>query len=156
MPSSIRHEEHLIQVPIVRWARAVAKSHFIRTGKKHPLDSLYAIPNGEARPAETYTRKSDGKTIRFSRVGKRLKDEGVLAGMPDLCLPCARKDSHALYIEVKAPGGKKDLLGKKQKAGSLSDAQKERRRELIGLGNCVIVAWSADEGIETLKWYLGM
>ena len=56
--------------------------------KKYPeLGLLYHIPNGGHRHATT---------------ARRLKAEGVKAGVPDVCLPVARGAYHGLYIEMKA------------------------------------------------------
>jgi hypothetical protein len=50
----------------------------------HPV---FAIPNGGRR----------GGTIE----GYRLKRGGVRSGVPDLCIPIARKGYHGLYLELK-------------------------------------------------------
>ena len=69
---------------------------FIEVGKLIPvypaLKLLYAIPNGGYRHQTT---------------ANRLKATGVKAGVPDMCLPVARKGYHGLYIELKrADGGR--------------------------------------------------
>ncbi|QNU68698.1 VRR-NUC domain-containing protein [Ruminiclostridium herbifermentans] len=51
------------------------------------LDLMYHIPNGGKRDIAT---------------AKRLKAEGVKAGVPDICLPVPRGVYHGLYIELKA------------------------------------------------------
>lgn len=58
---------------------------------------FYAIGNGRRDAAE----------------GAKFKRLGVSAGVPDLCIPYARKSRHGLYIELKRITG-----------GVLSDAQK--------------------------------
>jgi hypothetical protein len=55
------------------------------------LRLLYAIPNGG---------------LRDKRVAAKLKAEGVKKGLPDICLPIARKGYHALYIEMKKHNGR--------------------------------------------------
>jgi hypothetical protein len=55
------------------------------------LRMLFAIPNGEKRDAVT---------------GARLKRAGVKPGVPDICLPVPRDGHCALWIELKAPGGR--------------------------------------------------
>jgi hypothetical protein len=56
--------------------------------KRYPvLRKAYAIPNGGHR---------------HKAVAAKLKAEGVKAGVPDICLPVARGEYHALYIELKA------------------------------------------------------
>lgn len=72
----------------------MAVVEFARLDRK--LELLHAIPNGSKRSK--------------SEAG-RLKAAGVLAGMPDLCLPAA------FYIEMKLPGRE----GRKR--GDLADSQ---------------------------------
>lgn len=52
---------------------------------------IFHIPNGEHRDAVT---------------GARLKRAGVLAGVPDLCIPYANNDHTHLYVEVKTSKGR--------------------------------------------------
>ena len=52
---------------------------------------LYHIPNGGTRDAIE---------------GRHLKQQGVKRGVPDLCLPVARENYHALYIELKTDTGR--------------------------------------------------
>ena len=150
----IRHEEHLIQKGVVKWARDIANSYKM-LGKWHPLALLHSIPNGEERPL-TQVKGPGGKIIKVPLIGKRLKAEGLLAGIPDLHLPWAEHGFYSLYIEVKAPGGKQGLFDPKRKPGKLSDAQKEVIPLLEAAGNCVKVVYSTDQGIKILKWYLRM
>ena len=51
---------------------------------------LHAIPNGD---------------FRGWGVGKKLKAEGVIPGVPDICLPVARAGFHGFYMELKKSGG---------------------------------------------------
>jgi VRR-NUC domain len=75
--------EALEQAALFQWA-AVASIH-------HPeLALLHAIPNGGHRHKAT---------------ARALKSQGVKAGVPDLCLPCARGGYHGLYIELKRRKG---------------------------------------------------
>ena len=71
--------EHDEQVKIFQWAR-------LSEGRWPELALLFAIPNG-------------GK--RHIAVARKLKAEGVKAGVPDICLPVARGRFHGLYIELK-------------------------------------------------------
>lgn len=71
-----KQSEHDIQSACVNWFRY-----------QYPKYLIYAIPNGGERNAI---------------VAAKLKKEGVLAGVPDLHIPIARKGFHGLYIEMKA------------------------------------------------------
>ena len=67
--------EHWEQSRLFEWAE-----------DKPELSVMYAIPNGGHRDI---------------RVAVKLKEEGVKAGVPDICLPVARNGNHGLYIELK-------------------------------------------------------
>lgn len=112
-----RHTEHDMQVACINWFRYVYP-HFI----------IYAIPNGGARDMVS---------------GRKLKDEGVLAGVPDLCIPVARHGFHSLYIEMK--NGQRGIVSDKQK--SVINRLKEQ-------GHCCIVCRSLDHFIEVVTKYL--
>src|SRR5262245_8907913 len=75
--------EHFEQVALFEWAQ-------YNISRLPELDLLFAIPNG-------------GK--RSKAVAGKLKAEGVKAGVPDICLPVARRGYHGLFIELKAEGG---------------------------------------------------
>jgi hypothetical protein len=104
----MRDTEHRMQAAFCKWLRARGIFHF-------------AIPNGGARNAIT---------------GKRLKDEGVLAGVPDLFLPGLR-----LFIEMKAPNGR------------LTAAQEECHRMLEECGYRIAVCRSMEEAISKVGFY---
>lgn len=74
------HRESMEQQALFKWVK-------LQSCTIPELELLYHIPNG-------------GK--RNLLEAKRLKAEGVRAGIPDLCLPVARGDQHGLYIELKA------------------------------------------------------
>lgn len=112
--------EHTQQTLLIQWADLV-------TGQYPELRLLFAIPNGGARSA---------------RAGAALKREGVKAGVPDLCLPVARRIWHALYMELKAGDGR------------LSDRQKQWIDDLHNEGNLVAVAYSFEEAKGILIDYL--
>jgi hypothetical protein len=65
------------------------------------LELLHAIPN--ASPANKLLRAKGGKDAMI--VAAYMKAEGLLKGFPDVCLPVSRGTYHALYLELKAPGG---------------------------------------------------
>lgn len=68
------------QIGLFEWAAYAVKTH-------PDLEWLYHIPNGGKRSITT---------------AKRLKAEGVKAGVPDVCLPVPKGRYHGLYIELKA------------------------------------------------------
>lgn len=67
--------EHWEQTQLFAWAENFRE-----------LDQMYAVPNGGHRDI---------------RVAVKLKEEGVKAGVPDICLPLPRGGKHGLYIELK-------------------------------------------------------
>ena len=83
----MRDIEHRMQCACVKWFRL-----------RYPDVVLFAIPNGGARSAVT---------------GRRMKDEGVLAGAADLFLSHPAKGLHGMYIEMKREDGS---LQRSQKA----------------------------------------
>ena len=108
--------------------------------KKYPcLAWIYAVPNG-ARTSIS--------------VAKRLKKEGMRAGVPDLFLPYPSNaakgifgtrinDYHGLYIEMK-----------RLKGSTTSKEQKAWHKYLLNVGYQVKVAKGADEAIKFIKEYL--
>jgi len=90
------------------------------------LAGLFAIPNGGDRDV---------------RVGVRLKAEGVKRGVPDFCLPVPKGGYHALYIEVKAEGGK------------ASAEQIEWQEWLQAQGNKAVIATGQKEVLDVLIAY---
>lgn len=108
--------EHQIQVELVKAARLIPEARF-----------LFAIPNGGAR---------------HIAVASKLKAEGVLKGVPDLCLPFPAGGYHGLYIEVKRPGGR------------TSAPQRECLDYLDSVGYKTAVVFSAQEGIDCILNYL--
>lgn len=67
------------QTALFRWAS-------LMSGQFPEIEMLYHIPNGGSR-----------NKIEAAH----LKQQGVKAGVPDLCLPVARGEYHGLYIELK-------------------------------------------------------
>jgi hypothetical protein len=89
--------EHTEQVAVINWAK-------LNEGKYPQLRNLFAIPNGGHRHIGT---------------AKKLKAEGVKAGVPDLCLGCQGGESvvpclgrvkryGAMFIEMKFGKNKPD------------------------------------------------
>lgn len=89
----------------------------------------FAIPNGG------YRTKAEAA---------KLKAEGVSAGVPDLCIPVARGPYHALFIEMKAQGGK------------LSNAQIEWMARLRGEGMCAYGCIGASNAIALIEQYMAL
>jgi len=77
-------DEHLHQTMLFRWAEAAVVV-------LPELGLMYAVPNGGKRDPVT---------------AAKLKQEGVKAGVPDICLPVPRCGWAALYVEMKVPKGR--------------------------------------------------
>ena len=101
-----------------------------QAGATGVVTALHHIPNGGMR--------SKAEAVRFKRIG-------VKAGVPDLCLPVARKGYHGLYIELK-----------RQKGGKLSEDQKKWLDDLFAQGYLAVRCDGADEAIGILSNYLGV
>ncbi len=80
----MRYQESNEQQALFRWAEFFENYH-------PELKLMYHVPN---------------EGLRTKANGARLKAEGMKAGVPDICLPCARGGFHGLYIEMKAGNGK--------------------------------------------------
>lgn len=104
--------EHRIQCSIVTYWRTWGRPEFV----------LFAIPNGG---------------LRNIRVAMQLKAEGVLPGVPDLCL--VMPAGHTAWIEVKAKGG------------SLSDEQRGMGKKLERLGHSWACVRSLDDAVAVLE-----
>lgn len=89
---------------------------------------FYHIPNGG--------RRNLLEAIKFKRMG-------VQPGVPDVCIPLARKGYHGAYGELK-----------RVKGGVVSEAQRYWLAELAKAGYYVFVAKGADEFINCIKNYL--
>ena len=116
----MKTEEHHHQCALIEWARLQANTI-------PALSMLYAIPNGGHRHIAT---------------ARKLKSEGVVAGVPDLCLAWASGKYFGLYIEMKS------------KKGVLSYAQKDWLASLNNAGYAVAVCRSFDEAKKTIEEYL--
>jgi hypothetical protein len=114
-----RELERRHQVALIKWVKAVKDTHPV-------LNLLYAVPNGGYR--DIY-------------VARKLKAEGVRAGVADPCLPAARRGYHGLYLEMKPEEG---VATKEQKAFL---------RGVLEAGYCAVIAGGVDEAREALGWY---
>ena len=117
-----RELERPHQVALIKWVRAVKDIYPV-------LKLLYAVPNGGDRNL---------------RVARKLKAEGVTAGVADLRLPAARRGYHGLYLEMKS------------EEGVAAKEQKEFLRGVSGEGYCAVIAQGVDEARATLEWHIGL
>lgn len=115
--SGYRYLEHKMQVAFFQTVAYLGMPHH-RT--------IFAVPNAARRSAQQ---------------GKRLKDEGMKAGIPDVICPFPRSGFASLMIEFKCKGN------------SPSPAQQEMIAALIKAGNAVCVARSAADAYSLLSKY---
>jgi len=109
--------EELEQFVLIDWLRLKKIIHF-------------AIPNGGHRDIHTAVK---------------LKRGGLMAGVPDLCIPLARKPYHGLYIELK-----------RVKGGVVSDVQKWWLAALAYQGYKATVCKGARSAINEVENYLSL
>ena len=81
--------------------------------------------------------------IRPGRQGGRLKSEGIVRGVADLCLAMPRHGYGALYIEMKRPGCRQ------------SSEQTTWQKSIEKHGNKYVVCRSLNEFMVTINRYLG-
>lgn len=109
------------QVALFEWAERAR-------GKYLELAMLYHIPNGGSRnPIEA----------------RHLREQGVRAGVPDICLPVPNLQYTALYIELKCRDG-----------GRISSAQREWITALNRVGCRAVVCKGWDEARDEILMYL--
>lgn len=114
-PKSVLPTEQQEQFVAVNWLR-----------KRNIL--FYHVPNGGYRDYR--------EAAKFKRLG-------VQPGVPDICVPVARKGYHGLYIELK-----------RVKGGALSETQQWWRDQLIAEGYLWYEAKGAADLIEFVENYL--
>lgn len=115
--------EHHEQSALFEWRDLVL-------GQYPELAPLHSIPNGGYRPKGTAVK---------------MKKEGTLAGVPDICLPYAEGGYHGLYIEMKRVGG------------SMADVDPDQAKVIATLrrnGYAVMVCFGFEEARETLINYV--
>jgi hypothetical protein len=122
--------EHLEQVAVIGWARA----HEYQWPE---LRWLFAVPNGAKLPYH-----KDARGHRYSRQAEILLEEGLLPGVSDLVLPCARGPYHALFIELK--------YGR----NTLTEEQAAFLEAMLAAGYMARAEWGADAAIGALEEYL--
>jgi hypothetical protein len=112
--------ESVEQICLFRWAA-------FQSAKYPVLDLMYHIPNGGQRAITT---------------AKRLKAEGVKAGVPDICLPAPKGKYHGLYIELKVKGNK------------TTDNQNQWLAALTAQGYYCSVCYGYEQASEVILKYL--
>ena len=90
---------------------------------------VFHIPNGGSRN---------------KKEAKNLKRQGVKAGVPDLCIPVARRGYHGLFIEMK--------YGKNK----LTEKQAEWLTLLNDNGYKAVCCYGFDDAMKAIDWYLGV
>ena len=90
---------------------------------------FYAVPNGGSRNMKEAVK---------------LKRTGVRAGVPDLCIPMARKGYHGLYLELK-----------RVKGGVVSEHQTYWLALLKAEGYRAEVCQGFDEALKVIEDYFG-
>lgn len=97
-------------------------------GRFPALALMYHIPNGGSRnPVEA----------------RHLREQGVKAGVPDICLPVPNSQYSALYIEMKRRSG-----------GRVSDVQRGWIAALNRAGNLAVVCRGWEEARDEIIEYL--
>ena len=117
IPAPLEHDEQVAFIQMVR----------LHSRRFPELELLYAVPNGGHRHPAT---------------AKRLQDEGVAPGVPDMCLPVPRGAYSSLYIEMKRIGNKP------------TPDQIEMHGKLTRYGNRVEVCYGAGEAWGVLMDYI--
>lgn len=112
--------EHDEQVTLFEWARVSVNTY-------PELSNMFAIPNGGAR---------------HITVARKLKLEGVKAGVPDIFLAVPNHKHHGLFIEMKHGRNK------------LTDEQKAWKEKLELEKYKHAACYSCSEAIEEIKKYL--
>ena len=115
-----KRSESTEQIAVIQWCNYNSYMH-------PELQLMFHIPNG-------------GKRSKTEAI--RLKQEGVKAGVPDLCLPVARRGYHGLFIEMK--------YGKNK----TTENQRQWLKELSNQGYFCKVCNGAEEAVQTINTYL--
>ncbi len=110
------------QASIIGWAQW-------QQGRDSELRMLYHCPNGGSR-----------NKIEAAK----LKQMGVVAGVPDLHLPVPKGVYHGLYIELKYGGGR------------LEKSQREFLQAAAGYGYYAVCCYGAEMAIRIIQEYLNL
>lgn len=131
-------------VPLIeataQWLRkapleTVEQAAFVTWAKAQEVDLpelalLYAIPNAAKRSKATRGR---------------MLAEGLRAGVPDLCLPVAKRGYSALFIEMKRANAA---------PSAVTEAQRDWHERLTRFGNYVCICKGAEAAKKVTLWYL--
>jgi hypothetical protein len=98
--------------------------------------------NQDPRLSVAYHTPNEGKSSIQRRM--TMQKAGVLAGVPDICVPIPSGKYAALYIELKI------------KPNKPSEKQKRVIEQLNANGCLAVVCYSASEAIQTLENYLAL
>jgi len=123
----MRHSEYNEQCAYFLWARMFAKN--------------------EPRLKYAFSMQS-GEKFKSALAGARAKKAGMLAGIPDIFIPCPIGKYAGLWIELKRK------IVKGEAKPTVSQSQKEALEYLNGVGYKAIVCYGADEAINATKSYL--
>lgn len=120
-PRQRKHQnEAAIQKNLFEWAH-------LSSGKYLELKLMFHIANGGRRDIIE---------------AAHLKQQGVKAGVPDLCLPVSAGKYHGLFLELKAEGGR------------LQETQKQWIAELNKQNYKAMVCFGLDEARAAIEDYL--
>ena len=111
----MNHFEDDLQKACVSWFRYQYRRRLI-----------FAVPNGGKRNA---------------REAARMKDQGVTAGVPDLCIPEPVNGYHGLWVELK--------VGKNK----LTENQSDMIRDLQQRGYATVVCYSLEDFQANVRFY---
>ena len=115
-------KEHHLQKALFEWMKLV--------GYKYPeLDLAFAIPNGGHR---------------HMSVARKLKEEGVKAGVPDIFIPVPSGIFHGMFIECKI------------KPNKLTNNQTNMIKMLERIGYCCVVVYELEEAINHITKYMDL
>lgn len=120
--------EQQIQIAVMDWIRLQKFNFHLIKKRLSLIDYAWHTPNGGSR-----------NIIE----AKRLKDAGVLAGVPDITIAVPSRHFHGFYMELKSSKGK------------LTPAQIKFAHNMKAVGNYYCVAYSVNEAIEFIKAYMG-
>lgn len=108
--------ESAIQKAVFKWVRM----------RKDLEDLVFKIPN-------------EGK--RTASYGRRMREEGMLAGVFDIFVSIPNHGFHGMWLELKSKQGKLSLM------------QHRFKRKQESMGYFCVVCYDVDEAIENLVWY---